>query len=123
MSFEHNPMDDVPADKDEYEAWEREQDYGDECPICNSYMTHDEAIAMTETFRICNPTPTTLTGFDSAGVLVGSASFGVFDTPDGVSHPRWRILYGQTAEYWCTLEQVKRELRAAGAVTIQEGER
>lgn len=79
----------------------------------------------------CDPTPTVLTGYDSAGVLVGTAEW----QPEHEHKPepgrgagsyyrlpaRWRIMYGQTPEYWCTREQVERELRAAGAVTINEG--
>ena len=72
--------------------------------------------------HICDPQSTELAGFDSAGWLVGHATFGLFDTPDGVNHLRWRVDFGLVAEYWCDQEQAERALREAGAVTIKEGD-
>lgn len=74
--------------------------------------------------NICDPQPTELTGFDSAGVIVGHAEYGVFKTPDDPmsERMRWRISVGKAVEFYCHREQVERWLRDNGAVEIKEGD-
>lgn len=73
--------------------------------------------------HVCDPQPTELTGFDSAGLLVGHATYGRFRT--GIEKDvrlRWRIQAGKLTEFYCHQEQVEQWLRDNGAVTIQEGD-
>jgi hypothetical protein len=73
--------------------------------------------------HICDPEPTELAGYDSAGVLVGTATFHANAAADGKVYPHWRIAWrNKTHEHYCEEWQVRRELAAAGAVRIQEGE-
>lgn len=77
---------------------------------------------MTTPHHICDPQPTELVGFDSAGLLVGHAEYGCFRT--GIEkevRPRWRIRAGKITEFYCHQEQAERWLRANGVVVIQEG--
>jgi hypothetical protein len=74
--------------------------------------------------HVCDAPPTELTGFDSAGRLMGSAEWrgwkpgynGLPPTP-----PRWCIRIGKTVTYRCEQAQAEQEMRLAGAVTIKEG--
>ena len=84
------------------------------------------------THHICDPQPTELTGFDSAGCLVGHAEYGVFGSPRNYEdepfdynmrlRDRWRVAVGKATAYYCHQEQGERWLRDNGAVEIKEGD-